>query len=343
MECGGPFAFRGRRALDPVPRRCACRPVCGHASRGPRAARIMSSRGRLLADRAGHARAVVRAVRNRGGGTVVAAAAQHARAARDALDPRRRRSGRPRQHLPGRALPARRAVLKLTPSPKLAAAEAHALTAWACSRRVPAVWGHDPAAGALLLEAIDTETPLADQPTPASTGAIGALIADLHHAGRPPAPGVIEPLSARVAFMFAHGAERHRGDPVARAAVARARIERGHDLARTLAADPVPGVLVHGDLHAAKRPRRRPGPRAGRHRPPPVHRRRRLRRDRLGLLPRPECRRLAARADQLATVLDTTRERIWQWCVATAPLLAAGKAARGATAEEIQALLALAP
>ena len=235
----------------------------------------------------------------------------------------------------------RRAILKLTPSPQLAVAEAHALNAWAGSRRVPAVWGHDPA-GALLLDAIETETPLADQPTPASTGDIGALIADLHRADLPPAPGVIEPLSARVAFMFAHGAKRHDADPVARAAVPRARIERGHDLARTLATDPFPAVLVHGDLHAANVLDGGPG------------------RGLVAIDPRPCIGDGAfdaidwvfyrapnpadwpARADQLATALDTTHDRIWQWCVATAPLLAAGKAARGATAEEIEALLALA-
>jgi hypothetical protein len=36
-------------------------------------------------------------------------------------------------------------------------------------------------------------------------------------------------------------------------------------------------------------------------------------------------------------------ERLWAWCAAFAAMLAAGKAARGADADQIAALLALAP
>src|SRR5438132_7573996 len=56
----------------------------------------------------------------------------------------------------------RRAVLKLTPDAELGAAEAWALRIWESSGRVPRVWGHDPQLGALLLEAIPNETPLAE-------------------------------------------------------------------------------------------------------------------------------------------------------------------------------------
>jgi streptomycin 6-kinase len=44
----------------------------------------------------------------------------------------------------------RPAVLKLTPDAELAGAEASALRSWESSGRVPRVWGHDAALGALL-------------------------------------------------------------------------------------------------------------------------------------------------------------------------------------------------
>jgi hypothetical protein len=48
----------------------------------------------------------------------------------------------------------RPAVLKFTPDAELGDAEASALRRWESSGRVPLVWGHDAALGALLLEAI---------------------------------------------------------------------------------------------------------------------------------------------------------------------------------------------
>jgi streptomycin 6-kinase len=182
----------------------------------------------------------------------------------------------------------RGAMLKLTPDPDLAAAEASALAAWSASRRVPELWGTDAAAGALLLEAIPGETqvgrdvPLAD---------VAALIAELHAApapgdpasppGRvaapgdpaapptdlvsphdgvaapgdpvsPPdrvaAPGEPVPLGDRVEFVFGHWIARHARGG-AIAAVPVARLERGRGLARALVAAAGPRVLLHGDLH----------------------------------------------------------------------------------------------
>jgi hypothetical protein len=45
----------------------------------------------------------------------------------------------------------------------------------------------------------------------------------------------------------------------------------------------------------------------------------------------------------LALALGVDRERLWVWCAAFAAMLVASKAARGAAAEELAALLALAP
>jgi hypothetical protein len=52
---------------------------------------------------------------------------------------------------------------------------------------------------------------------------------------------------------------------------------------------------------------------------------------------------LEPRSRAFAAALSCDGERLWRWCRACAPLLAAGRATRGASAEEVAALLAIAP
>lgn len=137
----------------------------------------------------------------------------------------------------------RSAVLKLTPDPALAVDEARALRRWEASRRVPAVWEADAAAGALLLEALPDTTPLADAARTPAVEEAAELIAALHAAG---APAGAPPLLERVDFVFPLWEARLPP------AVPAELLRRGHALARELAADPgVPRVLLHGDLHPA--------------------------------------------------------------------------------------------
>lgn len=49
------------------------------------------------------------------------------------------------------------------------------------------------------------------------------------------------------------------------------------------------------------------------------------------------------RSRDLALALGVDHERLWAWCAAFFAMLAASKAARGAAAAEVAALLALAP
>jgi streptomycin 6-kinase len=49
------------------------------------------------------------------------------------------------------------------------------------------------------------------------------------------------------------------------------------------------------------------------------------------------------RSRELASALGCDPERLWRWCRAFAALLAAGRTARGAGAEEVAALLDIAP
>lgn len=233
----------------------------------------------------------------------------------------------------------RAAVLKLTPDAELAAAEAWALRSWQPSGRVPAVWGAAP--GAVLLEALPDETPLAERGTAVEPAEIAGLITDLHRTGKP-GPGVGS-LAERIDFVFAYWIGRH---PARGAAVTRAvpveRLHRGHALARALAADAGPSVLLHGDLHpgnvldggerglVAIDPRACVGD-------PAV--------DAVDWVfwPGDDPGGWEPRSRALAPAVGVTPDRLRAWCTAFAAMLATGEAARGATEERIAAYLALAP
>ena len=116
----------------------------------------------------------------------------------------------------------RAAVLKLPPEPERGILEARALRLW--SGHAPAVLEFDADTGALLLEAIP------EVPLHVELDEIVALIDGLHRA---PTDG-FPPLADRVEFIFAQP-----------------RWRAGRELARSLAADPVKPVLLHGDLHSA--------------------------------------------------------------------------------------------
>jgi streptomycin 6-kinase len=206
------------------------------------------------------------------------------------------------------------------------------------------VWGYDAAQGALLLEAIPGETSLAERRTAAELDDLANLIGELHR-GRPPlvADGWAT-LAARVEFIFEHWIARHgrRGEVVTRA-VPVDRLRQGHELARGLAADARERVLLHGDLH--------PGNvlDGG------------AVRGLVAIDPRP-CVGDAAvdavdwvfwavddpgawepRSRDLAVALGLDHKRLWAWCAAFAAMLAASRAAQGASAEQVAALLALSP
>lgn len=238
----------------------------------------------------------------------------------------------------------RPAMLKLTPDAELGAAEAAALRRWEPSGRVPAVWGHDAALGALLLEAIADETPLAERRTAVDLDEIASLIDDLHRGGGPAAADGWERLADRVEFIFELWIERHRrrGQAVTRA-VPVDRLRRGQLLARQLAADAGEPVLLHGDLHPGNV---LDGGAA---------------RGLVAIDPRP-CVGDAAvdvvdwvfwaaddpaawepRSRALAAALGLDHERLWAWCAAFAAMVAAAKAAQGASADQLASLLALSP
>jgi streptomycin 6-kinase len=238
----------------------------------------------------------------------------------------------------------RPAVLKLTPESDIAAAEAWALRCWEATGRVPQLWGYDAAAGALLLEAIPNETPLADLGRAVEPQEAAGLIGELHRAGTPRLATGVAPLAERVEFIFEHWIGRHgrAGEALTRA-VPVERLRRGHELARELAAEPGVPVLLHGDLHPANVLDGGPA------------------RGLVAIDPRP-CLGEAAvdavdwvfwgvddpsgwepRSRELALLLGIDHERLWAWCAAFAAMLAASRAGHDPQAEQIGALLALAP
>jgi streptomycin 6-kinase len=238
----------------------------------------------------------------------------------------------------------RRAVLKLTPDAELGAAAASALRSWESSGRVPLVWGYDAASGTLLLEAVPGEIPLSELGMAVELDKVANLIGGLHRSGAPVVANGVVSLAERVEFIFEHWVERHarRGEMVTRA-VPVERLRRGHELARGLVADAGAPVLLHGDLHPGNV---LDGGAA---------------RGLVAIDPRPcvgeaavdavdwvfwavdDPRGWQPRSRDLALALGVDHERLWAWCAAFAAMLAASKAARGAAAEEVAALLTLAP
>nr|WP_246360817.1 aminoglycoside phosphotransferase family protein [Haloechinothrix aidingensis] len=236
----------------------------------------------------------------------------------------------------------RRAILKLTPDVGIVGAEAFALRSWQASGRVPKVWEYDAANGALLLEAIPTETPVAEAADAVPLREIACLITALHSTGRPIVGSGVVPLAQRVEFIVNRGIERHRPGTAGAHAVPTGRLERGAELARDLAAGSEPPALLHGDLQPGNV---LPGGAA---------------RGAVAIDPRPCAGDRAfdavdwvlwqaapedwpARCRELAAALQVDRHRLWQWCAAFAGILAANAAERGDPPGKVDALLAIAP
>jgi streptomycin 6-kinase len=228
-----------------------------------------------------------------------------------------------------------RAFLKLTPEPGLAIDEATALRAWEDGGRAPRVLAFDEPTRALLLEAIEPGTRLADVPQLATVPAVAGLMAALHV----PAPAGLPELRERVDFVFSITRTRARGmrlDPGA--------IERSHAAARRLAEDHSgPAVLVHGDLHPANVLVGPPGrelvaidPRAC-----------------IGdpafdlvdwITDRAAADRWQERSDALAAATGVASSRLWSWMRALAVVIAAARLAGPRRDDELaDRLLALGP
>jgi len=139
----------------------------------------------------------------------------------------------------------RAAVLKVAPDQARLATEARALAAWR-TQHVPAVLAVDEALGALLLEAVEPGTPLAESPSQPGAEQLAALVSSLHENGSPDPS--FPPVAARVAHLFDSGRKHHERRPDLAGLVPPELYERGRALALRLAEDAPATVLLHGDL-----------------------------------------------------------------------------------------------
>jgi streptomycin 6-kinase len=137
-------------------------------------------------------------------------------------------------------------VLKVSPDRTRVAGEASALAGWSTSH-VPAVLAVDESLGALLLEAIEPGTPLADADAYPPTDSLAALLRSLHEGS---ADRSYSPVAEHIEYLFEAGRKNYERRPDLAGVVAPSLYEQGRRLALRLAADSPPPVLLHGDLTA---------------------------------------------------------------------------------------------
>jgi streptomycin 6-kinase len=139
----------------------------------------------------------------------------------------------------------RPAVLKIGPDRTRVANEGAALERWT-SIHTPSVLAVDESAGALLIEAIEPGTPLADSPSYPDLAVVAELLTSLHTTGIPDPS--YPSLSHRVEYLFNSGTRPYERRPDLVDVVAPELYERGRQLATRLAKHVSPTGLLHGDL-----------------------------------------------------------------------------------------------
>jgi streptomycin 6-kinase len=139
----------------------------------------------------------------------------------------------------------RPAVLKVTPDRARVAHEAAGLACWK-SRHVPAVLAFDDGVGALLLEAVEPGTSLAESAGYPRLESLVSLLTSLHDDGVPDPS--FPPVADRVTYLFDSSTKLYERKPELVALISPDLYARGRRLALRLAADPTASALLHGDL-----------------------------------------------------------------------------------------------
>jgi streptomycin 6-kinase len=139
-------------------------------------------------------------------------------------------------------------VLKVSPARGRVRDEAAALARWETGH-VPAVLAVDKSVGALLIEAVEPGTSLAESMTCPRLDSLAALMTSLHAEGVPDSS--YRPVAERVAYLYEAGRKIYERRPDLAALVSPELYERGRELALRLAADAPATVLLHGDLTPA--------------------------------------------------------------------------------------------
>ena len=139
----------------------------------------------------------------------------------------------------------RPAVLKISPDRTRVKNEAAALDLWTTTH-TPSVLAVDESAGALLIEAIEPGTPLAESPTYPDMEIVVELLTSLHTTGVPNPS--YPPLAFRIEHLFNSGTRPYERRPELVDVVAPELYERGRQLATRLVQGVAPTALLHGDL-----------------------------------------------------------------------------------------------
>jgi streptomycin 6-kinase len=232
------------------------------------------------------------------------------------------------------------AVLKVSPEPRRVVDEAAALARWRTAH-VPAVLAVDKQVGALLIEAIEPGTPLADSPRYPSIKSIASLLTSLHGNGAP--DPAYRPVAARIEYLFESSRKLYERQPSLVALISRELYERSRELALRLAAELSATALLHGDLtpvNVLDGGKGRglvaidPAPCLG----DPAF-------DAIDLLlwRAEDAETIAARAELLAPAIGAEPGRLFNWCVAFAGMAALEIAEAAASSpEQVASLIALA-
>jgi streptomycin 6-kinase len=235
----------------------------------------------------------------------------------------------------------RPAVLKISPDRTRLANEAAALDRWTTTH-TPSVLAVDESAGALLIEALEPGTPLADSPTYPDMEIVAELLTSLHTTGVPDPS--YPPLAHRIEHLFNSGTRPYERRPELVDVVAPELYERGRQLAARLVERVTPTALLHGDLtpnNILDGGNQRglvaidPAPCLGDD----------LAFDAVDLLlwQASDVDMITARAEQLALAIGVDARRLLDWCIAFAGMVALELAeARNIPRERIEAAVTLA-
>jgi streptomycin 6-kinase len=233
----------------------------------------------------------------------------------------------------------RPAVLKVTPDRTRVGHEAAGLARWT-TPHVPAVLAVDESIGALLLEAVDPGTALADSADYPSVESVAALLTSLHDDGVPDRS--FQVVADRVTYLFDSSRKLYERKPELVGLISPGLYERGRRLALRLAADPTSPALLHGDLTPANvldggaergLVAVDPAPCVGDPAFDAVD---------LVLWRAQDVGAIAARAEQLAAATRVDAGRVLDWCTAFAGMVALEIAEAGGSRADVEPFVALA-
>jgi streptomycin 6-kinase len=235
----------------------------------------------------------------------------------------------------------RPAVLKVSPDRARLATEAGALASWT-TVHTPSVLAVDESVGALLIEAIEPGTPLVESLVYPDLATTADLLTSLHESGMPNPS--YPPLAYRVAHLFDSGTAPYKRHPELLEVIPLELYERGRALATRLVESVPPTALLHGDLTpsnildgGAQRGLVAvdPGPCLGDD----------ITFDAIDLVlwQADDVNTIAARAERLGPAIGADANRLLEWCIAFAAMVALELAeSPDPSAERIQTYLALA-